>query len=45
MHGLVNQVFSISDQPWLLFVIFFAVAAANLFFPPLPLESATVIGG
>ncbi|TCL61478.1 hypothetical protein EDC14_103434 [Hydrogenispora ethanolica] len=28
MHGLVNQVFSISDQPWLLFLIFFSGGGA-----------------
>ncbi len=43
--NLTNYVTHFSDNPWLLLGILFAVAALNLFLPPVPLESITVLLG
>lgn len=45
MHSLVEHVAVLFENPWVLFGAFFVLAAVNIVFPPLPLESAVVIAG
>ncbi len=45
MHLLVEHVAVLFENPWILFGAFLALAALNIVFPPLPLESAVVIAG
>jgi membrane protein DedA with SNARE-associated domain len=42
---ITQQIASQMDNPFILFVIFFILAITNLFFPPVPLESAVLFGG
>jgi membrane protein DedA with SNARE-associated domain len=45
MTPIIQQISSQIDNPLVLFGIFFILAIANLFFPPIPLESAILFGG
>lgn len=45
MTPIIQQIGSQIDNPYVLFGIFFTLAIANLFFPPVPLESAILFGG
>ena len=45
MQSLLDQIIRFSDNPLLLFIMIFALAVANLFFPPIPLETLTLMAG
>jgi membrane protein DedA with SNARE-associated domain len=45
MNHLLNQIILLLDNPLALFLIMFGLSVANLFFPPIPLESATLVAG
>ena len=45
MFSLLDQVGRLMDNPWLLLLVMFSFAFSNLFFPPIPLETATLLAG
>jgi membrane protein DedA with SNARE-associated domain len=45
MELIIQQIGTQINNPFILFSIFFILAIINLFFPPIPLESATLFGG
>lgn len=44
-NTILTQVTAIIDNPFALFSLFFVFATVNLFFPPIPLETATLFAG
>jgi membrane protein DedA with SNARE-associated domain len=44
-NTILTQVAAIIDNPVVLFSLLFVLGAANLFFPPIPLETATLFAG
>lgn len=45
LNTILDQVEKIIENPALLFMLFFTFALINLFFPPIPLETATLFAG
>jgi membrane protein DedA with SNARE-associated domain len=45
MNQIMHQVSLLVDNPLALFLIMFGLSVANLFFPPIPLESAALFAG
>jgi membrane protein DedA with SNARE-associated domain len=42
---LLNEIGLWAENPYILFALFFAFSFLNVFFPPIPLESAVLFGG
>jgi membrane protein DedA with SNARE-associated domain len=45
MGVIIDRVGFLMDDPFVLLIVFFILAVANFFFPPIPLESLTLLGG